>query len=217
VAERVDYLSRAFNEFIKRSTSSLYYSILRSATQRPTMSHLPSKLSEKEAIAFHKDVASDGHLLQPKEREQMLRRYLPATPRSVSPSPPRTATRKPSRRKSKKPLRAFVLNQVHILLYTLIHTVYSIYVRLRSLYHAVIDRIFAILYYHHRTPELIRKDVSKLSKVPGHLSVVLQFQEDEDRGLAGLVNDVAEIAAWCVSAGVPQVSVYERKGTCSSS
>lgn len=94
------------------------------------------------------------------------------------------------------------------------HAIFSVYIRFRQAYHAVKDRIFAILYYHHRTPELIQKDVKGLSRLPEHLSVVLKL-EDGGRGGAGLealVDEVAEIAAWCACVGIPMLSVYEQSG-----
>jgi dehydrodolichyl diphosphate syntase complex subunit NUS1 len=87
-------------------------------------------------------------------------------------------------------------------------------VRSRIAYHAIIDRILATLYYHHRTPDLIRKDVRNLSRVPGHLSVILQVNSENDigAGLEQLVHEVSEIAAWSASAGIPALSIYERTG-----
>lgn len=81
-------------------------------------------------------------------------------------------------------------------------------------YHAVKDQIFAVLYYHHRTPELIQKDVKGLKRKPEHLSVVLKL-EDEGHvgaGLEALVDEAAEIAAWCACAGIPMLSIYEPTG-----
>ena len=70
-----------------------------------------------------------------------------------------------------------------------------------------------MLYYHHRTPQLIQKDVAQLSRLPNHLSVILELDErDRVGGLDTLIDDVAEIACWCASAGVPLLSVYERTG-----
>jgi len=106
-------------------------------------------------------------------------------------------------------------NQLHALLFVIVHTIFSIYIRIRQAYHAVVDRIFAILYYHHRTPELIMKDVKGLKRLPEHLSVILKL-EDGARGGAGLealVDEVAEVAAWCACVGIPMLSVYERTGT----
>lgn len=74
-----------------------------------------------------------------------------------------------------------------------------------------------MLYYHHRTPELIERDVKGLKRLPKHLSVILK-QEDDGRGgaeLEKLVNEVADISAWCACAGIPTLSVYEKTGMAS--
>lgn len=84
--------------------------------------------------------------------------------------------------------------------------------RLIQVYHAVLDRILAVVYHHHRTPELIRKDVKNLDRLPEHLSVILSLRAGED-ALAILMDEVAELAAWSVSAGIPVLSVYEKNGT----
>jgi hypothetical protein len=56
--------------------------------------------------------------------------------------------------------------------------------------------------------------VKGLSRLPKHLSVILSL-EDGGRGgaeLERLVNEASEIAAWCASAGIPRLSIYERTG-----
>jgi len=113
-----------------------------------------------------------------------------------------------------KPIRTLLKNQFALLIYTLIQFFFGLYVRTRIAYHAVSERILAILYYHHRTPELIRKDVRHLSKLPQHLSVILTLSPEDanSTGLEKLLNDVAEISAWCASAGIPALSIYERTG-----
>ena len=106
------------------------------------------------------------------------------------------------------------MNQLHAAFYAIIHAIFSIYIRLRQAYHAVRGRIYAILFHHHRTPGLIQKDVKGLSRLPEHLSVILKL-EDGARGGAGLealVDEVAEIAAWCACVGIPMLSVYEKTG-----
>ena len=116
--------------------------------------------------------------------------------------------------RSRLGVRKFLNNQLHAVTFAIIHTIFSVYIRLRQAYHAVKDRILAILYYHHRTPELIQKDVKGLSRLPEHLSVVLKL-EDGGRGGAGLealVDELAEIAAWCACVGIPMLSVYEKTG-----
>lgn len=95
------------------------------------------------------------------------------------------------------------------------HAVFSLYIRFRQAYHTVLNRVFAVLYYHHRAPELIRQDIRGLNKTPQHLSVILEMKEDEQgfAGLEKLMDDVAEISAWCAGAGIPMLSVYEKTGS----
>ncbi|XXG94614.1 Exocyst complex component 5 [Hypoxylon texense] len=81
-------------------------------------------------------------------------------------------------------------------------------------YHAVSLRILSILKHHHNTPDYIRRDVSTLKRLPKHVSVILTL---EDGGRAGdalekLANEASEVAAWCASAGIPRLSIYERTG-----
>ncbi|KAM5446214.1 putative ditrans,polycis-polyprenyl diphosphate synthase [(2E,6E)-farnesyl] [Microsporum audouinii] len=137
------------------------------------------------------------------ERENLVKPFL---------MPPRV--RKSSvrgRRGSSKPVRAFLRSKLYYLLYFLIHIIFSIYSRIRQSYYAVMDRVLAILYYHHRTPELIRKDVRGLNRLPEHLSVVLTLRKHED-ALETLMDEVAELAAWSSCAGIPALSIYEKTG-----
>lgn len=108
----------------------------------------------------------------------------------------------------------FLRTQLHILVFTIIHTLFSLYIRIRQTYHVLIDRIFAILYYHHRAPELIKQDVRGLSRLPQHLSVILELKGEERgaAGIKGLMDEVAEISAWCACVGIPILSVYEKTG-----
>lgn len=72
-----------------------------------------------------------------------------------------------------------------------------------------------MLYYHHRTPELIRRDVKPLSRVPAHLSVILELAPEGGKkdALETILNDACELAAWSASAGIPTLSIYEKTGT----
>jgi dehydrodolichyl diphosphate syntase complex subunit NUS1 len=153
-----------------------------------------------ETEVYRRD-AQRGNLLSPQEREDLLEPYLPQPP-------------KPSSHRKTRPVRTFLKTQLHILVFTIIQTLFSIYVRFRQAYHAILSRALAILYYHHRTPELIRKDIKGLSRLPRHLSVVLELQQEE-RGGAGLeilLDEAAEISAWCACVGIPLLSIYERTG-----
>ncbi|KAI1922659.1 hypothetical protein LOZ53_003352 [Ophidiomyces ophidiicola] len=141
------------------------------------------------------------------EREQIIKPYLPE-PR-IHPSRSRLRKTRP------KPIRTFVKNKLHFLVYFLIHIFFSIYIRLRQSYYAVVDRVLAIRYYHHRTPELIRKDVSHLGRLPQHLSIALALRKDEE-ALEILMDEVAELVAWSSCVGIPTLSVYEKTGSLKS-
>ena len=113
-------------------------------------------------------------------------------------------------------MRPALRHGIYLLLFTVIHAIFSVYVRVRQVYRAIVDRILAVVYYHHRTPEFIQRDVKSLSKVPRHLSVILELRDDGggsgDR-LETLVNEACEVAAWSACAGVSMLSIYERTGT----
>ncbi len=161
-------------------------------------------VASKETQAYRKDVRAKGGFLTTKEREDLLKSFLPAPPR---PSPV-------SQRQMSRPIRNFFKSQLHILVFSILHILFSIYIRIRQTYHIVVDRIFAVLYYHHRAPELIKRDVKDLSRIPQHLSVILDLKGNGGgtTGLEVLMDEIAEIAAWCSCVGIPMLSVYERTG-----
>ena len=166
-----------------------------------------------ESSAFHRNVFK-GKNLSAREREELLKPYLPPAPLD----PPTEAVSQPTSPSGTQPRRkeSFFKHCLFVLIYTTIHTIFSVYFRFRRAYHLVVNKVVSLIYYHHRTPEFIQRDIRKLGRLPAHISVILDFHEsDEDQGnagLEGLVNDVCEIAAWCACAGIPQLSVYEQKG-----
>ena len=155
-------------------------------------------------LQIYRHDARSGHkFLTPKQRELLLMPYLPRPPKAQP-----TAQRKSHR------VRGFLKLQLHLLVYFFIHLFFSIYVRIRQTHHVVFDKILAILYYHHRAPELIKQDVKGLTRLPEHLSIILELKA-EDRGQAsieGLMDELAEISAWCACVGISMLSVYERTG-----
>ncbi|KAL2005231.1 hypothetical protein VTN00DRAFT_2441 [Thermoascus crustaceus] len=168
-------------------------------------------ISSRDTELYRQDVRARGAALSASDRENILRSYLPDP--SALHRPPTLRRKKTTGRKSKKttPVRTFIKSQIHLLVHTLIHILFGIYVRLVQSYRAVVDRILAILFYHHRTPELIQKDVKGLSRIPEHLSVVLTLRKEDD-ALEALMDDVAELAAWSACAGIPTLSIYEKSG-----
>lgn len=177
----------------------------------PTPSKLPYKMvSQRDRDLLRDDLRQRGTKLSTADREKLLKTYLP-NPAEL-PNRSRASTATSERRKTrKKPIRSFIKSQLHHLVYAVTHIIFGIVVRLLQAYHAVVDRVFAIVYHHHRTPELIRKDVRGLKRLPQHLSTILTLRKEDD-ALAVLMDEVAELAAWSSCAGIPQLSIYEKTG-----
>ncbi|KAL8777637.1 MAG: hypothetical protein Q9213_007775 [Squamulea squamosa] len=155
-------------------------------------------VATQETKIYRRDVDK----LNIQEREKLIKPYLPTKPLKVTNRP------------KHQPIRMFLKTQLHFIVFTAMHMVFSIYIRFRQAFYIVLDRIFAVLYYHHRAPELIRQDIRGLERLPQHLSVILEIKQEEHGlvGLGKLLDEVAEISAWCTGAGIPLLSVYERTG-----
>ncbi|KAL9109130.1 MAG: hypothetical protein Q9227_006221 [Pyrenula ochraceoflavens] len=172
-------------------------------------------VSEDTIATYRKDSRRKGTELTAADREKLLKPYLPALRDSVPPSNSRKTKSKASKayKPRRKPIRTFLKTSLHILLFHIIQFLFSVYIRFRHAYRAILSRILAVLYYHHRTPELIQKDVRNLSRLPEHLSIILHLHpQEEDGGLTRLMDEAAEVAAWCACAGIPLLSVYEKSG-----
>ncbi|KAK3172655.1 hypothetical protein OEA41_005979 [Lepraria neglecta] len=163
----------------------------------------------KETNAYRQDVRAKGAFLTPQQREDLLKPYLPAPPPSMASKAPTT------RKGMSQPVLSFASTQIHLFVFTIIHLLFSVYVRIRQTYHVLLNQVFAILYYHHRAPELVKQDVKNLSRLPKHLSVILELK-GEERGTTGvesLMDELAELSAWCACVGIPMLSVYEKTVT----
>lgn len=183
----------------------------------------------READILHRGTHPDGRPLTSADRESLLKSYLPnirhaerLERRRAPVQAKHSASPALHNVKRRHTTIAHLNNLASVLIYKLlflaIQLVFSLYIRSRQAYHAIVYRLFAILYYHHRTPELIRRDVRKLSRKPKHLSVIIDYDGEEDRGarrpesLRKLIEEVAEVSAWCACSGIPMLSVYERTG-----
>ena len=162
----------------------------------------------RETQTYRQDARQKGAFLTPEQREKLVKPYLP-DPIMDTAAPTRVSQQGLSRS-----IRTFLRTQLHMLVFSVMHATFSLYIRLRQTYHAILDRVFAILYYHHRAPELIRQDVRSLSRLPKHLSVVLTLKGEgrSNAGLEALLDEAAEISAWCACVGIPMLSIYERTG-----
>lgn len=91
----------------------------------------------------------------------------------------------------------------------------AVYKHFLYVYRRVLLRLLTLAYYPSKTPQLIRDDVNKLPKIPKRVSCILDLRDDKDEngGLDGLINDISELSAWSLSAGVPSLTIYEYHGT----
>ncbi|CAD6505615.1 BgTH12-01105 [Blumeria graminis f. sp. triticale] len=175
-------------------------------------------VKDREIESYRNDSKSQHQLFTKAEREKLIAPYLPV-PHAISSRQSKNVTVSANRKDNPKfRMRIGAQNlfrtQLHILCFAVLHIFFSIYIRCRKIQHAIRDRILAILYYHHHTPELIQRDVKGLNRLPTHVSVILHLDEGR-RGIVGLealVDEVAEISAWCACAGIPMLSIYEKTG-----
>ena len=124
-----------------------------------------------------------------------------------------TLTRNKPERRSHLGVRKFALNQLHLLIFAIMHGIFSLYIRIRQAWNVVKYQMASVLYYHHATPQYIQRDVEGLNKRPTHLSAILKSEShrvasDMDR----LIDETAELATWCACAEIPMLSVYEKTG-----
>jgi dehydrodolichyl diphosphate syntase complex subunit NUS1 len=175
-------------------------------------------ITPKESTAFLRDTLN-GKQLTPAQREALLKPHLPPPPITLASPPSQSRAMRPPVRKTRLhklktgPIRSFL----HFVIYQTIALFFSIFFRFRRSWHLFWYKVRGVMRHHHRSPEWIVNDVRNMEQLPRHLSVVLDYNEDDEdqgtAGLEGLLNDVCEIAAWSASAGIPLVSIYERTGT----
>ncbi|KAJ8603894.1 hypothetical protein MRB53_042029 [Persea americana] len=187
-------------------------------------------LNRRDGDTLRRGAHDDGTRLTAEEREALLRPLLPSVRTSLVASQEKRARSLDGREDgtSSSPelptrwlpgwpintLRGLFRYVLHKLLFVIIHTIFSVYIDLRQAFHIILFKVQAILYYHHHTPELIQRDVKGLSKLPKHLSVILEARgtRRENEALTRLGAEVAELAVWCACAGIPMLSVYEQSG-----
>lgn len=101
------------------------------------------------------------------------------------------------------------------LLLQLLYALYRVIVFVRTQWQRqVYLRFLRVRYHHNQTPGVIAQDATRLRKLPGHVACVLRRrpESEEGGGVAGLLNEVTELAAWCLGAGIHRLSIYERTG-----
>lgn len=175
-------------------------------------------LSLRQTALLRGDVDENGRPISIEEREHLLAPFLPDesdTPKSHMKS------RKNAKAKQdpwKTPLRSLIRTALYVLVFNLMQLVFSIFYKVRQTYRNVISRSLDVMYHHHRSPELIQKDVRDFKRLPQHLSIILDLDgRRDDAALETLINNMCECAAWTACMGIPVLSIYERTGECLAS
>jgi dehydrodolichyl diphosphate syntase complex subunit NUS1 len=110
-------------------------------------------------------------------------------------------------------VRQFIKTQIHVLVFAIMHGIFSLYIRTRQMWNIVGYQIASVLYYHHGTPQYIQKDVTGLARIPTHLSAILRTEgRRHSTDLERLIDETAELATWCACAEIPMLSIYEKSG-----
>ncbi|KAI6785881.1 undecaprenyl pyrophosphate synthase-like protein [Emericellopsis cladophorae] len=167
-------------------------------------------LNYTDTKAYRADEKVQHGQLTDRQKRHIIKNSLPAPAENRQPTS--TLSAKPERR-SRLGIRKFTMHQIHVLIFACMHGLFSLYIRIRQVINVVSYQLSSVLYYHHATPQYIQKDVSRLNKLPKHLSAILKSDNrraavDLDR----LVDETAELATWCACAEIPQLSVYEKTG-----
>lgn len=96
----------------------------------------------------------------------------------------------------------------------MIFFIISIYKNYLYMYRKILLKLFNLTYYPNKSPQVIREDVNKLTKIPKRLSCIINFkdEDDENGGIDGLMSDISELVAWSISAGIQELNIYEYNG-----
>ncbi|KAI3404282.2 hypothetical protein KGF56_002921 [Candida oxycetoniae] len=106
----------------------------------------------------------------------------------------------------------------HLILLNLFFVI-AIYKNFLFIYRKSYLKFLSLTYYPNKSPQVIRDDVNKLSKIPKSVSCILDLKDDDDEngGKDGFINQISELAAWTVSAGIGKLIIYEYTGALNQS
>ncbi|RCK64330.1 Dehydrodolichyl diphosphate synthase complex subunit NUS1 [Candida viswanathii] len=90
----------------------------------------------------------------------------------------------------------------------------AVYKNFQYIYRRLYLKYLTLTYYPSKSPQVIREDVNRLTKIPKILSCLLDLKDDDDEngGKEGLIASICELAAWSLSAGIGKLIVYEFTG-----
>lgn len=103
---------------------------------------------------------------------------------------------------------------LNYLLLFFIFSFISMYKQVNFYYHWLNIKYSSLIYYPNKSPQVVRDDIIKLTKIPRVLSCILDLKhhDDENGGIDGLTNNISELTAWSISAGIQNLIIYEYNG-----
>lgn len=109
---------------------------------------------------------------------------------------------------------SMVINSINHWILLMVFFIISIYKNYLYMYRRIRMRILNLAYYPNNSPQIIRDDVNKLAKIPKRVSCLLNLkdEDEENGGIDGLINDISELVAWSISAGIVELNIYEING-----
>ncbi|CCG80805.1 Di-trans,poly-cis-decaprenylcistransferase [Taphrina deformans PYCC 5710] len=94
---------------------------------------------------------------------------------------------------------------LYAVLYSL-HGIYHAYKSIQRLVNKLSDALAGFILTSN-SREMIKSDISTLTKIPSHLAVIVHGRDPEK-----LINDVADLAAWTICSSIPILTIYEADG-----
>ncbi|XBW37448.1 hypothetical protein QEN19_003029 [Hanseniaspora menglaensis] len=81
-------------------------------------------------------------------------------------------------------------------------------------YNSMKLKFYSLIYNPSNSPQLIRSDVSSLSKIPKILAAIVDYKSEEEvgGGVLGLMENSSDIVAWSLSAGIKHLYLYDHDG-----
>lgn len=107
-----------------------------------------------------------------------------------------------------------IIYLINFLILSCIFLLISVQKQVLYYYHFLKIKSYNLIYYPNKSPEVVREDVNKLSKIPKILSVILDLKHnnDENGGIDGLIGNISELTAWSISSGIQSLVIYEYNG-----
>lgn len=168
-------------------------------------------MSVRTRKAYRADEAAGYELLTDADRRRAVKASLPSLNDAQAAAAASNASK--TKRSSRFGVRQFIKTQIHVLVFAIMHGIFSLYIRTRQMWNIVGYQIASVLYYHHGTPQYIQKDVTGLARIPTHLSAILRTEgRRHSTDLERLIDETAELATWCACAEIPMLSIYEKSG-----